>query len=377
MPRNPAADSERRQGIALVISDLTSGGAQRVAMALAGHWVGRGNALTLITQSEEKDDFFSPPLGCRRISTGGRGVSPTALGRLFANFRRIAALRRAIKQSKADVIAAFVGQTIITSLIACIGLPVKVIACERNDPARQSLGRPWDFLRRILYRQADLVTANSRSALETLSGYVPRAKLKLLPNSVPSAPNTGAADMPGPMFVAVGRLNHQKGYDILIDALAQLPHDLDEWNLLILGDGPLEHGLKELAETLGVASRIHWAGVQADPYPYYRAGRIFVLASRHEGMPNVVLEATSVGLATIVTDACTGVHDIVKDQISGLVVSAEDSAALAAAMTCLAREPDLRDRFARAATAELENFQPDKILALWDEVIDSMDSRAP
>ena len=348
-----------------------------MAMALTEHWVSRGNAVTLITQSEEEDDFFSPPSGCRRISTRGKGISQTAFGRIFSNIRRIAELRQAIKQSQADVVAAFVGQTIITSLIACIGLPVKVIACERNDPARQSLGKPWDFLRRILYRQADLVTANSRSALDTLSSYVPRDKLRFLPNSVPPAPNTGAADIPGPMFVAVGRLSHQKGYDVLINALAQLPNDLDQWNLLILGDGPLKIGLKDLAETQGVASRIQWAGVQADPYPYYRAGQIFVLASRHEGMPNVVLEATSVGLVSIVTDACAGALDIVKDQTSGLVVPAEDPAALSDAMTRLAREPGLRSRFARAAASEMENFQPDKILALWDGIIDSLGSRGP
>lgn len=377
MLHNPAALHDCRQGIALVISDLDSGGAQRVAIALTEHWVGRGNAVTLITQSREEDDFYSPPSGCRRISTNGKGVSQTTLGRLFTNFQRIAVLRKVIKQSNADVVAAFVSQSIIMSLIACIGLPVKVIACERNDPARQPLRKPWGFLRRILYRQADLVTANSRSALDTLSGYVPLDKLQFLPNSVPSPPDTGAADMPGPMFVAVGRLNHQKGYDVLINALAQLPTDLDDWNLLILGVGALEHDLKELAETRGVAPRIHWVGVQADPYPYYRAGEIFVLASRYEGMPNVVLEATSVGLATIVTDACAGALDIVKDQTSGLVVPAEDPAALADAMTLLARQPELRARFARAATAELENFQPDKILALWDSIINSLGSRTP
>jgi glycosyltransferase involved in cell wall biosynthesis len=372
MRRDPAVDLSRRQGIALVISDLTSGGAQRVVMVLIEHWLGQGKAVTLITQSEEADDFFSLPTGCLRISTRTKGVSQTILGRLFANFRRIVLLRRAIKQSNADVVVAFMGQTIITALLACTGLTVKIIACERNDPARQSLGRVWDFLRQRLYRRADLVTANSRSALETLKAYVPRDKLVFLPNSVPPAPNTGTADLSGPMFVAVGRLHHQKGYDVLIKALAQLPPDLDDWSLMILGGGPLEHELKSLARQQGVGQRIHWLGVTDDPYPYYRAGQIFVLASRHEGMPNVVLEAASTGLASIVTDACAGALDIVKDQTSGLVVPAEDPEALAAAMTRLARDPDLRSRFARAADAGLADFRPGKILALWDEIIDSI-----
>ena len=139
MPRDPSADLNRRQGISVVISDLASGGAQRVAMTLIAHWLGQGKTITLITHSEPSDDFHAPPPGCRRISTRGKSSSQTILGGLYANVRRIVLLRRAIRRSEADLVVAFMGQTIITALLACIGLPVKFIACERNDPARLEL----------------------------------------------------------------------------------------------------------------------------------------------------------------------------------------------------------------------------------------------
>jgi GalNAc-alpha-(1->4)-GalNAc-alpha-(1->3)-diNAcBac-PP-undecaprenol alpha-1,4-N-acetyl-D-galactosaminyltransferase len=364
--------------LALVISDLSSGGAQRVVMGLTTHWLGRGATVNVLTQSTDESDFFKLPKDATRQVMGGLGSSRTGLGRLISNLRRIIALRRAIRTSQANVVVAFLGQTIISTVLACWGLPVKVVACERNDPARQPLGWPWDLLRRWLYPRADIVTANSQTAIDAMAAYVPRQKLRLTPNAVPPAPDSTSARQAelaaSTQFLAVGRLTWQKGYDILIKAFAMLPDDLTHWRLTILGDGPLLDELQNLAKEEMVAPRIHWAGVQADPFTYYRAGEIFVLASRHEGMPNVVLEAASVGLPVIVTDACAGALDVIVNDASGLVVPSEDPAAMADAMTRLARDNDLRSGFVKAAAARLERLQPQKVMAIWDQIVGLQDS---
>jgi len=366
---------------AIVISDLSSGGAQRVVMGLATHWIARGLPLAILTQSNAEDDFFQLPDGVVRIQTGRLGGASTMLSRIFANAHRILTLRKAIRASQATIVFAFLGQTIITTLLACWGLPVKIVACERNDPARQSLGQPWDWLRRRLYRRADIVTANSQTALKAMASYVPDEKLLWLPNAVPAAPDPEANPLnlsgSGSLFIAVGRLAPQKGYDILIRALARLPDNLAHWGLIIVGSGPLRDELQTLARAEGVETRIQWAGVQSNPYSYYRAGDIFVLASRHEGMPNVVLEALSVGLPVIVTDACAGALDIIEHDRSGLVVPSEDADALAVAMARLAYDADLRSRLARSGAALLEDYQPEKIMSMWDGIIGLNDKYQP
>lgn len=149
---------ERTADIALVISDLGDGGAQRVLVQLAAHWSGAGRSVTIITQAGPESDFFDIPNGVRRMAAGGLGPSPNLVQRLFANLRRIRLLRRAMRDTGAPIVVSFVGRTVIATIIAHLGLPMRLIISERNDPRRQSLRPAWDILRRVLYRRADVVT---------------------------------------------------------------------------------------------------------------------------------------------------------------------------------------------------------------------------
>ena len=95
---------------------------------------------------------------------------------------RILRLRRALRTTNPAVAVSFVAQTSILTVIAALGLSMRVIVSERNDPHRQSLGPIWDLLRRVVYPWADVVTANSRGALDTLAEFVARDRLLYVPN---------------------------------------------------------------------------------------------------------------------------------------------------------------------------------------------------
>ena len=201
--------------IALVISDLGGGGAQRVATTLAGAWSEDGRRVTLITLSAAAGDVVPVPPAVRRAALDLVGGSGSPLGGLMANMRRIRALRRAIAESGAGVVIGFVGATNVITILAGIGLGKRIVVCERNDPARQSLGPVWDLLRRLCYRLANQVTANNRSALRALAAYVPEAKLALTPNPVLAPAVDPAPRGNGRFMLAVGRLHPQKGFDVL------------------------------------------------------------------------------------------------------------------------------------------------------------------
>jgi glycosyltransferase involved in cell wall biosynthesis len=356
--------------VALVISDLKAGGAQRVAVLLANHWAAQRRKIVVVTQAGKEHDFFPLDSRVRRIVAGGIGESADPVRRALRNLQGITLLRHALVEAGAPVAVAFVGRTAVRAVLAAEGLNLRLVAAERNDPSRQSLGAPWDLLRRLLYRRADLVLANSRAGLEALRRFVPSEKLAFAPNPLPPPPVGAPAAKAGPCFLAVGRLHRQKAYDVLLGAFAMTAPRFPQWRLAALGDGELKAELAARALALGVADRVDWLGRQADPWPWLRAADVFVLPSRFEGTPNALLEAMSCGVAPIVSDATAGALEYVADGETGLVVPVDDDAALAAAMARLAGDPDLRARLGEAARRRVAALSFAEAVAAWERLLD-------
>jgi glycosyltransferase involved in cell wall biosynthesis len=124
-------------------------------------------------------------------------------------------------------------------------------------------------------------------------------------------------------LVAAGRLTPPKGFDILIEAVAMLGNT--RVRVSILGEGPLEAELRTLAQQKGIADQIAFVGFQANPYPWFAHADAFILSSRYEGMPNVVLEALACGTRVIATPASEGVREILCS-IAGSHIADEISA---------------------------------------------------
>jgi GalNAc-alpha-(1->4)-GalNAc-alpha-(1->3)-diNAcBac-PP-undecaprenol alpha-1,4-N-acetyl-D-galactosaminyltransferase len=355
--------------LTLVISRIDSGGAQRVLTTLANAWVERGLRLCIITMAGPESDFFRLDPRITRLTIGGLGPSDSAIGRIARNLGRIISLRRAIRRANAPTVMAFIGVMNILTVLAAVGLGLRVVISERNDPARQSLGRVWDILRRIVYPLADTVIANSRGAIDTLGAFVPGHKLAFAPNPLVLRTMPATVDRAPLTILAVGRLTHQKAYDILLQAFAQIFENVPAWHLVVLGEGELEGALKRQARRLGVASRIDWIGRANNPFPYYAGADIFALPSRYEGTPNALLEAMSMGLPAIVSDASTGPLDFIEDAVSGLVVPVDDVDALAVALTKLTADAKMRRRLGAAARTRVSTNALPHALAVWTRIL--------
>lgn len=161
-------------------------------------------------------------------------------------------------------------------------------------------------------------------------------------------------------LLSVGRLVEKKGTDILLQALALLPRDL-HWRLVHVGGGPLKDRLAALARSLGLADRIEWRGAQAqqDVLAAYRAADLFVLASKvaqdgdRDGLPNVLAEAQSQGLACVATTV-SGIPELVVSGQTGLLVAPEAPAELARALETLIRDPARRIALGEAGRRRVE-----------------------
>jgi glycosyltransferase involved in cell wall biosynthesis len=159
------------------------------------------------------------------------------------------------------------------------------------------------------------------------------------------------------VLVAVGRLAPQKGFDILIEALARLPEDV---RLVILGEGPQRAALQQQASRLGVAERLDLPGYCADPQAEIAAADCFVLASRFEGSPNALVEALATGVPVVATNCPYGPEEILDRGLVAPLVPVEDAKTLARTVAqVLASNPEaersLRQqaaaRFTRSAAA--------------------------
>lgn len=188
----------------------------------------------------------------------------------------------------------------------------------------------------------------------------------------PDAPNRTAlvyhgldlTDLPSPpkdrpenaplTILSVGRLVEKKGYDLLLDALAALPSDLD-WRFVHIGGGELKAAVREQAQRLGIEGRIEWCGAQAREavFAQMRTAQLFVLPSRvtasgdRDGLPNVLMEAASQMLPVLST-AVSAIPEFVENGQSGTLVPPDDAAALASEMDALLRDPARRTREAEA-----------------------------
>jgi glycosyltransferase involved in cell wall biosynthesis len=210
---------------------------------------------------------------------------------------------------------------------------------------------PW---LRLLWRRADRVVANSRGLAELARRAAPGLPIAVVPNgaSLPAAPPAPPAGVP--RLLTMGRLTGQKGIDLLLQALAQLtalPFALD-----IAGDGPDRAALERMAAELGLAARVRFHGwVARDDVPaLFASAAAFVLASRIEGMPNVVLEAMASSRAVVATRV-SGCEELIEDGVSGLLVEVEDVTQLTAALRRVLTEPALRDRLGIAARHRVES----------------------
>lgn len=173
-------------------------------------------------------------------------------------------------------------------------------------------------------------------------------------------------------IVSVASLKPLKRIDAVITAAAELAKTGVAVRVVIIGDGSERHSLEKLATDLGMAARVTFLGLRNDVDRLLKAGDVFVLASRTEAFPNVVLEAMATGLPVIATDVGS-VREMVEPDTSALVVAPGDDAALAGALRTLAGDATLRARLGRRGREIVnERFRFDVMCAKREALLESV-----
>jgi len=210
-----------------------------------------------------------------------------------------------------------------------------------------------------------LTEGDERDYRQALQGSGTR--LYRIPNGLPALPDT-LSDQTAPVVVAAGRLTRQKGFDLLISAFEQVASSHPEWTLRIYGDGPRQAALEGQIAAAGLDSQVRLMGRSKRMASDMAAGSIFALSSRFEGFGMVLIEAMSAGLPVVSFDCPRGPRDIVEDGHDGILVPAEDVGAMAAGLSRLMDDQQLRVKMAFAAREKAGHYSMEHIGEKWHEL---------
>jgi glycosyltransferase involved in cell wall biosynthesis len=166
----------------------------------------------------------------------------------------------------------------------------------------------------------------------------------------------------------VGRLSREKGFDLLLEAMARVREQFPDADLLIAGAGPEEAALKAQCRKLGLEHAVRLAGHLQRPSIYFPGASAFVLASRHEGLPNALLEAAAAGLPIVASPASGGIVDLLRGQPGAWLAARIDAGALADSILAALRALQPAQRFSHPF---IEEFRLDRAILAHRELIDS------
>lgn len=348
--------------IALVISSLGAGGAERVIAQLSRHWQAAGAQVTVIAFDCPSDAVyhqFDKHVGFRRLCIVNSGPGSA--------LRRIVALRTALRSVRPDVAISFLTKINVLALAAGIGTGIPVVAAERNNPERQQAHWGWRLSLALLYRRAAAVVCQTDASVRC----IPRAardRAVVIPNPIAGPPGPDRHGAP-PRLVAVGRLVAQKGFDLLIEAFALIAPRHPSWLLEIWGEGPDRPALQAQIDERGLQARVRLCGISPSPGGWAARADAFVLASRYEGFPNVLGEAMAAGLPVVSANCDFGPAELVTPDVSGLLVAADDVPALADGLDRLLGDRALRDRLGAAGRRAAARFALPLVAATWDRLL--------
>ena len=273
---------------------------------------------------------------------------------------------------------------VLRGFVPDVRLVVREVIGERylENSRFQPLFYRW-YLRQV--RRADRIVVQSNVARDEMRARVavPDDRIVRIYNpvdverlraraSAEASPLAGA----GPHVVAAGRLGRQKGFDMLLDAFAGARRRGAAGDLTILGEGPDRTALEAQAARLGIASAVRFTGFRENPFPYFAAADLFVLSSRYEGLPNVVLEAMACGCPVVAFDCPRGVREIVRTGRNGVLLPPEDVAGLEDALAHLLRASEERATLRRQIADCLAPFAVPTVVREWEALLDDLTARA-
>ena len=390
----------------MYIGSLQKGGAERVMANLADYFFEQGYKVTLVTTYLAANEYEVKHAAWKSVPAGAPGAELVAdldenpvwvdpnggekggIQRIFSallkdeqeksrikNFRkRSEKLVKIWKDLRPDMILSFMGKNNIMALSTATKEEIKVVVSVRADPSMEYSSTSMKAAMLANFGKAAGVVVQSNGAKAKFPAYI-RKKCIILPNAIdPSFIRPRYIGEREKKIVMVARLNENKNQAMVMEAFKEATKDkYQDYKLVLYGDGPDRAKQQRLAASLGIDSRVEFAGNVKHVAEHIEKAYIFILASNHEGMPNSLIEAMSLGLACISTDCpCGGPKDLINDGENGLLVPVGDKDAMAQAIRKLLEDKELADRIGTEAAKIQEKCSPEVTNEMWKKYFDKI-----
>jgi glycosyltransferase involved in cell wall biosynthesis len=372
----------------LLMSAWGLGGTIRSTLGLASHLAVRHDVqvLSMVRRREEPRFAFPPGVVVTAVDDRRPGVSAGLVQRLLrrvpsalmppsdGGFRALSLwsdvrLAHRLRRAPAGILLATrPGLNVIAAEAAprrLVPVGLEHMHLSAHSP------RLTAELRRAYPRLAAVVVLTEGDRLEYARAFGTAPRVECIPNAVPR--HDGPAARPdATRILAAGRLTRQKGFDMLVPAFARVSAAHPEWTLRICGGGPERGALRGLAREHDVDGRVELPGPVGDVQAEMAEASLFVLSSRFEGLPMVLLEAMDKGMAVVSFDCPTGPRELIDDHRNGILVPPDDVEGLADAMLELIEDPALRRRCGAAARETAREYALEAVGPRWDRLLGAL-----
>jgi len=333
--------------ILFVIPFLSSGGAERVVSIWTSELARLGEDVHLLVFYRFENEYpVDDKVVIHVIEEGGK----TKYNSLNI-WEKLRAMRQAFKKIKPDIVLPFISYVGMMVSIAKIALPIKVIETIRNNPKHNPGKRISRWMRNISVFFAKSCIVQTKAQLTYFPTWMQK-RMVVIPNPIANEFSKKEKNFTNKRIrniIAVGRLEKQKNYPMLISAFSQIAESNKDINLNIYGEGSLLVELKDFIGKLNLQGLVLLCGRTNDMANKLLNSDLYILSSNWEGMPNALMEAMAVGLPCISTDCPTGPDDLIEQGISGVLIPIGDKEKLVEAMGKMIKNIDASIEMGRKA----------------------------